>query len=135
MTRAPGSDLETWVTERTDHMGDTFGPNGFSGGSSPWVSKSQVLNFTETAVRDRVGTSRCHPSHTAHTGSHGLKSRDRQRNPEQQNKLASRVRHRGRIRASRAAHRERPQRKPTVRWPPHRRRSIPRLHSFLACVE
>jgi hypothetical protein len=38
------SDPETWVTERTGHMGDTFGPNGFSRGSSPWVYKSQVLN-------------------------------------------------------------------------------------------
>src|SRR5215831_15698454 len=32
---------ETWVTQRTGHMGDTFGPNGFSSGSSTRVSKSK----------------------------------------------------------------------------------------------
>jgi hypothetical protein len=31
------SDPETWVTERTGHMGDTFGPNGFSSGSRIWT--------------------------------------------------------------------------------------------------
>src|SRR5215469_3463238 len=29
------------VTQRTGHMGDTFGPNGFSSGSSTRVSKSK----------------------------------------------------------------------------------------------
>ena len=31
---------EAWVTQCTGHMGDTFGPSGFSSGSSTRVSKS-----------------------------------------------------------------------------------------------
>jgi hypothetical protein len=31
----------TWVTQCTGHMGDTFGPNGLSSGSSTRVSKSK----------------------------------------------------------------------------------------------
>jgi len=42
--------------------------------------KHLIFDFTEPAVRDRVGTIRCRPSHTAHTESHGLKSRDRHQN-------------------------------------------------------
>jgi hypothetical protein len=35
------SNPDTWVTERTDYMGNTFGPNGFSSGSSTRVSRSK----------------------------------------------------------------------------------------------
>ena len=35
------SSPETWVTQCTGHMGDTFGPNGWSSGSSTRVSKSK----------------------------------------------------------------------------------------------
>src|ERR1700752_840013 len=31
-TNQPRSGPETWVTQRTDHIGNTFGPNGFSSG-------------------------------------------------------------------------------------------------------
>jgi len=37
----PGSSPETWVTQRTDHIGNTFGPNGFSSGSNTRVSRSK----------------------------------------------------------------------------------------------
>src|ERR1700704_968938 len=30
----------TWVTQPADYMGDTFGPNGFSSGSTTRVSRS-----------------------------------------------------------------------------------------------
>ena len=36
-----GSSPETWVTECTGHMGNTFGPKGFSSGSRTLVSKSK----------------------------------------------------------------------------------------------
>ena len=39
--RIPWSNPETWVTECTGHMGNTFGPNGFSSGSKTLVSKSK----------------------------------------------------------------------------------------------
>src|SRR5215831_2793647 len=32
---------DTWVTHRTGYMGNTFGPNGFSSGSSSRVSRSK----------------------------------------------------------------------------------------------
>src|ERR1700758_5269920 len=35
------SSPETWVTECTGHMGNAFGPNGFSSGSKTLVSKSK----------------------------------------------------------------------------------------------
>jgi len=35
------SDPETWFTECTGHMGNTFGPNGFSRGSKTLLSKSK----------------------------------------------------------------------------------------------
>jgi hypothetical protein len=40
-TNSHGSGPDTWVTQRTGHMGDTFGPNGLSSGSSTRVSKSK----------------------------------------------------------------------------------------------
>src|SRR5258706_3163107 len=36
-----GSSPETWVTECTGSMGNTFGPKGFSSGSSTRVSRSK----------------------------------------------------------------------------------------------
>jgi hypothetical protein len=51
------SDPETWVTELTGHMGDTFEPNGFSSGSSTRVSRSQVLNSGRVASSLVVGFS------------------------------------------------------------------------------
>jgi hypothetical protein len=36
-----GSSPDTWVTQCTGYMGDTFGPNGFSSGSSTRVSRSK----------------------------------------------------------------------------------------------
>jgi len=36
-----GSDPETWVTECTGYMGNTFGPNGLSIGSKTRVSRSK----------------------------------------------------------------------------------------------
>jgi hypothetical protein len=36
-----GSGPETWVTQRTGYMGNTFGPNGFSSGSNTRVSRSK----------------------------------------------------------------------------------------------
>jgi hypothetical protein len=36
-----GSDPETWVTECTGYMGNTFGPKGFSSGSKTRVSRSK----------------------------------------------------------------------------------------------
>ena len=39
--RTLGSGPETWVTQRTGYMGNTFGPNGFSSGSSTRVSRSK----------------------------------------------------------------------------------------------
>src|ERR1700674_1141007 len=71
-------------------------------------------HFTETAVRDRAGTSRCRSSHTAHTESHGLKPRDRHRNPSQQNTQASRARPRGRKRSWQPCHRQCPPRSQVV---------------------
>src|SRR6266403_1122895 len=35
------SNPETWVTECTGYMGNTFGPNGFSRGSNTRVSRSK----------------------------------------------------------------------------------------------
>ena len=35
------SNPDTWVTERTDHTGNNFGPKGLSSGSSTRVSKSK----------------------------------------------------------------------------------------------
>src|SRR6267142_2073175 len=35
----PGSSPDTWVTQRTDYIGNTFGPNGFSSGSNTRVSR------------------------------------------------------------------------------------------------
>ena len=32
---------DTWVTQRTDYIGNTFGPNGFSSGSNTRVSRSK----------------------------------------------------------------------------------------------
>lgn len=65
---------------------------------------------TGTAFRERAGTSRSRPSHTAHTESHGLKPRDLPRNLSQQNTRVSRARPRGR----------------TQSWRPYRRRCPPR---------
>src|SRR5882724_11607063 len=36
-----GSSPETWVTECTGYMGNTFGPKGFSSGSNTRVSRSK----------------------------------------------------------------------------------------------
>ncbi len=36
-----GSNPETWVTECTGYMGNTFGPKGFSNGSNTRVSRSK----------------------------------------------------------------------------------------------
>jgi hypothetical protein len=38
---SPGSGPETWVTECTGYIGNTFGPNGFSSGSNTRVSRSK----------------------------------------------------------------------------------------------
>jgi hypothetical protein len=35
------SDPETWVTECTGYIGNTFGPKGFSSGSNTRVSRSK----------------------------------------------------------------------------------------------
>ena len=35
------SDPDTWVTECTSYIGNTFGPKGFSGGSKTRVSRSK----------------------------------------------------------------------------------------------
>jgi hypothetical protein len=40
-TIVPRSGPGTWVTQRTDYMGNTFGPNGLSSGSSTRVSRSK----------------------------------------------------------------------------------------------
>src|SRR5467141_3127888 len=36
-----GSNPETWVTQCTGYIGNTFGPNGFSSGSNTRVSRSK----------------------------------------------------------------------------------------------
>src|SRR5712664_3062890 len=40
-TTSPRSNPETWVTECTGYIGNNFGPNGFSSGSSTRVSRSK----------------------------------------------------------------------------------------------
>src|SRR6202011_3255739 len=41
LTKISRSGPETWVTECTGYMGNTFGPKGFSSGSKTLVSKSK----------------------------------------------------------------------------------------------
>ena len=41
LTTQTWSSPDTWVTQCTGYMGDTFGPNGFSSGSSTRVSRSK----------------------------------------------------------------------------------------------
>jgi len=36
---------ETWVTECAGHMGNTFGPNGFSSGSKTLIFKIEVTQI------------------------------------------------------------------------------------------
>src|SRR6266849_10208273 len=40
-TNAPRSNPDTWVTQRTGYIGNTFGPKGFSSGSNTRVSRSK----------------------------------------------------------------------------------------------
>ena len=40
-TKEKGSNPDTWVTQRTDYIGDNLGPNGLSSGSSTRVSRSK----------------------------------------------------------------------------------------------